>query len=103
MTLAGRGRGTLFAQVFALVLLVVVGAETINLLIVWNYPPPPPNLYTEADVMRALHGLPPAPNRPERNNPPLAISHEPPTIEAARDSRTGFLGFRSLMAKDLGL
>src|SRR6185437_1937220 len=45
----------------------------------------------------------PCANRPERNNPPLAISHEPPTIEAARDSRTGFLGFRSLMAKDLGL
>ena len=104
MKLLGRGQGTLFAQVFALVLLVVVGAETINLLIVWNYPPPPPNLYTEADVMRALDVLPPAPNRPERNNPPLAITHEEPTpIEAARDPRTGFLGFRSLMAKDLGL
>jgi two-component system OmpR family sensor kinase len=100
--LLGRSRGTFFAQVFALVLASVVGAEAINLWIVFNLPPPAPSFYTEADVMRALRGQP-AVSRPDRNAPTLLIRHEtqPPPIEA--EARLGFVRFRTLMAQDLGL
>ncbi|HEY4031309.1 MAG TPA: ATP-binding protein [Caulobacteraceae bacterium] len=103
MKLWGRGRGTLFAQVFGLVLAAVVGAEAVNLWIVFNLPPPPPNFYTEAEIMRGLRGQAPAANRPDRNNPPLVIHRELQKPETDRESRMGFLGFRRLMAEDLGL
>jgi len=102
MKLLGRGRGTLFAQVFGLVLLAVVGAEAINLYIVFHLPPPFPNFYTEGDVMRALHGQAPR-ARDKNNSPPLILRHEmqqPPFEPAARNV---FRNFRDLMAKDLGL
>jgi signal transduction histidine kinase len=102
MKLPNRGRGTLFAQVFALVLAAVVGAEAINLWFVFNLPPPPPNFYTEADVMRALRGQPQV-NRPDRSNPPLVIHREPQQPELDKDSRVGFPRFRGLMAEDLGV
>jgi signal transduction histidine kinase len=102
VTLAGRGRGTLFAQVFGLVLLAVVGAEAINLYIVFHLPPPFPDFYTEGDVMRALHGQAPR-ARDKNNSPPLILRREmqqPPFEPAARNV---FRNFRDLMAKDLGL
>lgn len=102
MKLRGRGRGTLFAQVFALVLLAVVGAEAINLTIVFNLPQPPPNIYTEADIMRALHGQAPV-THGDRANPLLVIRRELQPPKTERDSGVGFVRFRSLMAEDLGL
>ncbi|MGZ3367427.1 MAG: ATP-binding protein [Caulobacteraceae bacterium] len=102
MTFPGRSRGTLFAQVFALVLAAVVGAEAINLWIVFNLPQPPPIFYTEGDVMRALRGQPPV-TRPKGSPPSLLIrraSQQPP-IES--EARLGFVRFRGLMAEDLGL
>jgi signal transduction histidine kinase len=103
MKLMGLGRGTLFAQVFALVLAAVVGAEAINLLIVFNLPPPAPNFYTEGDVMRALRRQPPAARIDKNNTPLLVVRREaqPPPIET--EARIGFVRFRSLMAEDLGL
>lgn len=101
MKMRGRGRGTLFAQVFALVLAAVVGALAINLYIVWHLPPPAPAFYTEADVMRALRNQ--APVQRSNSVPALFVRHEaqPPPIEP--EARIGFVGFRDLMAKDLGL
>jgi signal transduction histidine kinase len=101
--LLGRSRGTFFAQVFALVLAAVVGAEAINLYIVFHLPPPVPNFYTEGDLMRALHGQPASPRLDKNNSPPLFVRREvqPPPIEPA--ARTLFRNFRDLMAKDLGL
>ncbi len=46
LKLLERGKGTLFAQVFALVLVAVVGSQAINLWIVFHLPPPTPNFYT---------------------------------------------------------
>jgi signal transduction histidine kinase len=101
--LLSRSRGTLFAQVFALVLLVVVGAEAINLYIVFNLPPPAPNFYTEGDVMRVLRGQPPAPRLEKNGAPPLIFRRvaQPPPIEP--EARIGFIRFRTLMAEDLGI
>ncbi len=97
MKLAERGRGTLFAQVFALVLAAVVGAEAINLLIVFNLPQPPPIIYSEADVMRAMRGQPSV-----RNNPQLIIRPEP-EVQVPSDARVGFVRFRGMLAQDLGV
>jgi hypothetical protein len=101
--LLSRSRGTLFAQVFALVLLVVVGAEAINLYIVFNLPPPAPNFYTEGDVMRVLRGQPPSSRLEKNGAPPLLYrrSAQPPAFEP--EARFGFVNFRKLVAEDLGI
>jgi signal transduction histidine kinase len=103
MKLRGRGRGTLFAQVFALVLAAVVGAEAINLWIVFNLPPPAPNFYTEGDVMRALRRQPPAPRLDKNNAPLLILRHEAQQPPIEPEARIGFVRFRTLLAEDLGL
>jgi signal transduction histidine kinase len=103
MKLQGPGRGTLFAQVFALVLATVVGAEAINLLIVFNLPPPQPAFYTEGDVMRVLRGQAPAPRLDKNGAPPLLIRQETQQPPFEPEARIGFVRFRDLMAEDLGL
>ena len=84
-----RVTGTLFAQVFALVLLAVVGAEAINLWIVFHLPPPQPTFYTEGDVMRVLRGQSHAPRLDKNNVPPPILRHEtrPPPIEPEASER----------------
>ena len=98
-----RSLGTLFARVFALVLLVVVGAEAINLYIVFNLPPPAPNFYTEGDVMRVLRGQPPNPRLDKNGAPPLLYRRgtQQPAFES--EARFGFVNFRKLVAEDLGI
>ena len=103
MKMASRGRGTLFAQVFALVLAAVVGAEAINLWIVFHLPPPQPAFYTEGDVMRVLRGQQAAPRLDKNNAPPLIVRHEPQQPLIASEARIGFVRFRTLLAEDLGL
>lgn len=95
-----RVTGTLFAQVFALVLAAVVGAQGINLWIFFHVPPPAPNFYTEAEVMRALRGQP---RLGRGNGPPLVVQTVPGAMQIDPDSRIGFTRFRGLMAEDLGL
>ncbi len=94
-----RGTGTLFAQVFALVVVAIIGAQAINLWIVFHVPPPTPNFYTETEVLRAIRGQP----APARNGPPLLVrlEAEPPVADA--DARLGFGRFRSGLAADLGI
>ncbi|MEI9889480.1 MAG: hypothetical protein WDN45_01575 [Caulobacteraceae bacterium] len=74
--LLGRSRGTVFAQVFALVLFAVTGAEGDQPVDRLHLPPPAPTFYTEADVMRAMRGQAPV-SRPDKNAPPLVIRKEP--------------------------
>ena len=74
MKLLGAGRGTLFARVFALVVLAVVGFEAINLWIIFHLPPPQPSFYTEGDVMRALRGQA-ATERLDKNGAPPLLVH----------------------------
>ena len=103
MKLLGRGRGTLFARVFALVVLAVVGFEAINLWMVFNLPPPPPNFYTEGDVMRVLRGQPSTPRLEKNNAPPLNVRRETQRPAFETEARIGFINFRKLVAEDLGL
>lgn len=101
--LLSRSRGTFFAQVFALVLAAVVGAEAINLWIVFHLPQPPFLYYTEGDVMRALHGQAPTPRLDKNNSPRLLVRTEPQQPPIESEARFGFVRFRSLVAQDLGL
>jgi two-component system OmpR family sensor kinase len=103
LRLPDRGTGTLFAQVFALVLAAVVGAEAINLWIVFHLPPPFPNFYTEGDVMRVLRGQASAPRLDKNGAPPLLIRQETQAPPFESEARIGFVRFRDLMAEDLGL
>jgi len=99
LKLLDRGTGTLFAQVFALVLVAIIGAEGINLWLIFHLPPPTPNFYTEGDVMRALRGMP----RQVRNGPPLIVQNVGGPMQIDPDAKIGFTRFRGLMADDLGL
>jgi len=101
--LLSRVRGTFFAQVFALVFLAVVGAEAINLYIVFHLPQPPPLFYTEGDVVRALRGQAPTARVDKNGGPHLLVRGEaqPPVFEP--EARTGFVRFRTLIAEDLGV
>lgn len=103
MKLTGRVRGTLFVRVFALVVLAVVGAEAINLWIIFHSPPPPPTFYTEGDVLRVLRGQPALPRLEKNGAPPLLMRREvaQPTIEP--ETRIGPGRYRTLLAQDLGL
>jgi signal transduction histidine kinase len=91
--------GTLFAQVFALVLVAIVGAQAINLWIVFHLPPPTPDFYTEGDVLRSLRGA----ARLTGNGPPLVVRDETAAVAGDIDARIGFVRFRTLLAHDLGL
>ena len=97
------GTGILFARVFALVLAAVVGAEAINLWIVFHLPPPQPTFYTEGDVMRVLRGQSHAPRLDKNNVPPPVLRHETQLPPIEPEARIGFIRFRTLMAQDLGL
>jgi two-component system OmpR family sensor kinase len=99
LRLLDQGKGTLFAQVFALVLVAIVGAQAINIWIVFHLPPPTPNFYTETEVVRALRGMP----APARNGPPLLVHREPGPVQADADARLGFGRFRAGLAADIGV
>jgi two-component system, OmpR family, sensor kinase len=47
---------TLFAQLLALIVLSLVGALTINLLVVLNLPPPTPDFYRMSEIAQVLRG-----------------------------------------------
>jgi signal transduction histidine kinase len=47
---------TLFAQLLALIVLSLVGALTINLLVVLNLPPPTPDFYRMTEIAQVLRG-----------------------------------------------
>ncbi len=49
-------RAPLFVQLAALVLISLLGAQAINIGIVFNLPPPPPNIYRVSEIIQALQG-----------------------------------------------
>jgi two-component system OmpR family sensor kinase len=99
LRLLDRGTGTLFAQVFVLILVAIIGSQAINLWIVFHLPPPTPSFYTESEVVRALHGEP----SKSRNGPPLLVRMDSAPPVADTDAHRGFGRFRSLLASDLGI
>jgi two-component system OmpR family sensor kinase len=80
-----------------------VGAEAINLYIVFHLPQPPPLFYTEGDVVRALRGQGPTSRVDKNGGPHLQVHTEsqPPVLDP--EARTGFVRFRTLIAEDFGV
>ena len=94
----GRLTGTLFAQVLALMLLVLCLAEAINLYIVFSMPAPPPVFYTQSEMTQAIHGLQ---QNPKAGDPLLVRVIGKPTWNS--NDRLGFPNFRRSMARELGV
>jgi signal transduction histidine kinase len=99
LRLLEHGAGTLFAQVFALILVAIIGSQAINIWIVFHLPPPTPNFYTESEVVRALRGVP----SNTRNGPPLLVRTDPNPPVTDADAHLGFGRFRMLLAGDMGI
>ena len=96
-----RRGAPLFVQVFALVLLTLLGAHAVNLAIVYFLPPPPPEVFRVSEVAQALR----APERPfpAQGAPPLRAAYAA-SVAAPGDQRlprTGAL-LREELAEQLG-
>jgi two-component system, OmpR family, sensor kinase len=75
-------RAPLFVQLAALVLISLLGAQAINIGIVFNLPPPPPNIYRVSEIIQALQGA----TIVSREGVPLVTYH------AAKPPEAYFLG-----------
>jgi len=84
VTLASAARrsptATLFAQMLALIVLSLAGALTINLMVVLNLPPPPPEFYRMGEIAQVMKGGP-SPHSATRRPLITHISERPPPIE----------------------
>jgi two-component system, OmpR family, sensor kinase len=76
---------TLFAQMLALIVLSLAGALTINLLVVLNLPPPPPEFYRMGEIAQVLKGGA-VPRGAERRPLVTHIAARPPPADAAQPS-----------------
>ncbi|HEY3947561.1 ATP-binding protein [Phenylobacterium sp.] len=100
MSLMRRARptGSLFVQLATLVGLALVLAEAINLLLIFNLPPPTPDFYRLSEIEQTFRG--PAPTFTERKPLQLELTAKPPgpAMESANAP-----AIRARLAKDLGL
>ncbi len=81
-----RLRASLFVQVLTLVLVSLLGAQAVNLAIIFSLPPPEPTIFHVNDVVSALQGSPTV----SREGVPLELStsdRPPPTYFVGRSAR----------------
>lgn len=92
---------SVFAQVLVLIVLSVVGALTINLLVVLNLPPPTPDFYRMAEIAQVLKQGPGVTTSDRR---PLVtrIADQPPAVEPPAPARSASPGKKAL-AQMLGV
>jgi two-component system OmpR family sensor kinase len=92
---------TLFAQLLLLIVLSVVGALTINLLVVLNLPPPAPDFYRMAEIAQVLKGGPGVTTNDHR---PLItrLADQPPAVEPPTPAELAPAGKKAL-AQMLGV
>jgi signal transduction histidine kinase len=90
---------TLFAQLLALIVLSLVGALTINLLVVLNLPPPTPDFYRMneiAQVLRGATGVMGSGRRPLishfADRPPVDTQAPPGLVSPGREALAKLLG-----------
>ncbi len=93
-----RPTGSLFVQLATLVGLALVLAQAINLLLLFNLPPPTPDFYRLSEIEQTLRG--PAPVFTERRPLQVLTSAKPPgpAMESANTP-----AIRARLAKDLGV
>jgi two-component system OmpR family sensor kinase len=92
---------SLFVQLLVLIVLAVVGALTVNLLVVLNLPPPAPDFYRLAEIARILKEGPGVTSKDHR---PLVtrLASAPPVDEGPMPARAMPAGRRTL-AQMLGV
>lgn len=57
---SGRPTASLFAQLLGLVGISIIAAQAINLFMIFNLPPPVPDMYRVSDLVQTVRGAPPA-------------------------------------------
>ena len=93
---APRVRASLFVQVLTLVLVCLVGAQAINLAILFSLPPPPPVIFRVSDVVLGLQGA----QATSRDGIPLALhlaDRPPPAYFQGRSTRDAALEIQHRM------
>jgi two-component system OmpR family sensor kinase len=95
---SGRPTASLFARLLTLIGISLIAAQAINLFLVFNLPPPPPDFYRMSEVVQAYRGAPPT--FAERRPLQVALEPKPPT--PLMEGR-GADNIRLELAKDLGL
>ncbi|HXQ46238.1 MAG TPA: HAMP domain-containing protein, partial [Caulobacteraceae bacterium] len=92
---------TLFAQLLVLIVLSVVGALTINLLVVLNLPPPAPDFYRMGEIAQVLKEGPGVTTNDHR---PLVtrLADQPPAVEPPTPAELAPAGKKAL-AQMLGV
>ncbi len=93
-----RPTGSLFVQLATLVGLAIVLAQAINVLLLFNLPPPTPDFYRLSEIEQTLRGT--APVLTERRPLQVLTSAKPPS--PAMESATT-PAIRARLAKDLGV
>jgi signal transduction histidine kinase len=101
MNLRRPPTATLFAQLLALIVLSLLAAVAVNLLVIFNLPPPTPDFYRIRDIADVLKAPPGAASNDPR---PLIsrLSDQPPPASAVSERRN-IVEFRQELAKRVGL
>ena len=93
-----RPTGSLFVQLITLTGLALVAAEVINLLLIFNLPPPMPDFYRLTEIEQTFRGSPPA--FTERRPLEIQTVTRPPGPAMDGDQAPRI---RARLAKDLGV
>lgn len=93
-----RPSGSIFAQILTLISISLIAAQAVNLLLIFNLPPPSPDFYRISEVVQVYRGLPPpfAERRPLEVR--MATSPPNPPMEG-RNARS----LRRAIAGSLGI
>ena len=100
MTTRPAPTATLFAQLLALVVLSLLAAVAVNVLVIFNLPPPAPDFYRISEIAEVVRGQPFV-NAPDHRPLVTRISDQPPQADAASPRAMG--GFRHDLGVVLGL
>lgn len=95
---SGRPTASLFGRLLTLIGISLIAAQLINLFLVFNLPPPPPDFYRMNEVVQAYRGVPPT--FAERRALEVVMEKKPPTPPMEGRSVEPI---RAELAKDLGL
>jgi signal transduction histidine kinase len=91
---------TLFAQLLSLVVLSLLAAIAVNVLVIFNLPPPEPDFYRVSEIAEVIKGQPVTAG-PEHRPLVSHLAAEPPHIDT---TNPGFMaGFRRDLAALLGV
>ncbi|HEX4180501.1 MAG TPA: ATP-binding protein [Caulobacteraceae bacterium] len=92
---------TLFAQLLALIVLSLLAAVAVNVLVIFNLPPPAPDFYRISEITEAIRGQPVISTGLDRLPLVSQIRDQPPQIDAS-NPRFMF-GFRHDLGAVLGI